>query len=215
MCVVGFQLCIDMPCGVVMNITSPPSRPPLYLSLPPSVHLSPSHFGLAQIPGAMEHGITSDDIFWLKEAPGKTLAPTPLPSIQYTHTQTSTHAHTPKHTNEWDTQVRYIPERCLKNHAESWIDWIQAHFPSLICWLISTRHLISPLRPWRTKPKRHSKNVSPYTDSSKWWVTNRNHQPTKNQTTKRSFPYYNNVTSLSPPCSSSTPTTALFLSCYP
>ncbi|CAL8329240.1 unnamed protein product [Arctogadus glacialis] len=25
------------------------------------------------IPGAMEHGITSDDIFWLKEAPGKTL----------------------------------------------------------------------------------------------------------------------------------------------
>uniref|UniRef100_A0A8C5D234 Thioredoxin reductase 2 n=1 Tax=Gadus morhua TaxID=8049 RepID=A0A8C5D234_GADMO len=26
-----------------------------------------------RIPGAMEHGITSDDIFWLKEAPGKTL----------------------------------------------------------------------------------------------------------------------------------------------
>nr|XP_057926291.1 thioredoxin reductase 2, tandem duplicate 2 isoform X2 [Doryrhamphus excisus] len=25
------------------------------------------------IPGAMEHGITSDDIFWLKESPGKTL----------------------------------------------------------------------------------------------------------------------------------------------
>ncbi|MEQ2157540.1 hypothetical protein GOODEAATRI_002809, partial [Goodea atripinnis] len=26
-----------------------------------------------QIPGAVEHGITSDDIFWLKRAPGKTL----------------------------------------------------------------------------------------------------------------------------------------------
>uniref|UniRef100_A0A4W6EMR4 Thioredoxin reductase 2 n=1 Tax=Lates calcarifer TaxID=8187 RepID=A0A4W6EMR4_LATCA len=27
----------------------------------------------ANIPGAMEHGITSDDIFWLKKSPGKTL----------------------------------------------------------------------------------------------------------------------------------------------
>ncbi|XP_035641901.1 thioredoxin reductase 2, mitochondrial-like [Oncorhynchus keta] len=27
----------------------------------------------AHIPGAVEHGITSDDIFWLKESPGKTL----------------------------------------------------------------------------------------------------------------------------------------------
>uniref|UniRef100_A0A8C3APE6 Thioredoxin reductase 2 n=1 Tax=Cyclopterus lumpus TaxID=8103 RepID=A0A8C3APE6_CYCLU len=26
-----------------------------------------------QIPGAMEHGLTSDDIFWLKKSPGKTL----------------------------------------------------------------------------------------------------------------------------------------------
>uniref|UniRef100_A0A8C0RPE0 Thioredoxin-disulfide reductase n=1 Tax=Canis lupus familiaris TaxID=9615 RepID=A0A8C0RPE0_CANLF len=31
----------------------------------------PSH--LAQIEGALEYGITSDDIFWLKESPGKTL----------------------------------------------------------------------------------------------------------------------------------------------
>uniref|UniRef100_A0A3Q3X337 Uncharacterized protein n=1 Tax=Mola mola TaxID=94237 RepID=A0A3Q3X337_MOLML len=30
-------------------------------------------FNLFQIPGAMEHGITSDDIFWLKKSPGKTL----------------------------------------------------------------------------------------------------------------------------------------------
>uniref|UniRef100_A0A8C5CPZ5 thioredoxin-disulfide reductase (NADPH) n=1 Tax=Gadus morhua TaxID=8049 RepID=A0A8C5CPZ5_GADMO len=30
-------------------------------------------FFITKIPGAMEHGITSDDIFWLKEAPGKTL----------------------------------------------------------------------------------------------------------------------------------------------
>ncbi|XP_030647241.1 thioredoxin reductase 2, tandem duplicate 2 [Chanos chanos] len=26
-----------------------------------------------QVPGAMEHGITSDDVFWLKQSPGKTL----------------------------------------------------------------------------------------------------------------------------------------------
>uniref|UniRef100_A0A8C7UXK2 thioredoxin-disulfide reductase (NADPH) n=1 Tax=Oncorhynchus mykiss TaxID=8022 RepID=A0A8C7UXK2_ONCMY len=30
-------------------------------------------FPVLQIPGAVEHGITSDDIFWLKESPGKTL----------------------------------------------------------------------------------------------------------------------------------------------
>lgn len=29
-------------------------------------------FSVLQIPGAMEHGITSDDIFWLRKSPGKT-----------------------------------------------------------------------------------------------------------------------------------------------
>lgn len=29
-------------------------------------------FNFLQIPGAVEHGITSDDIFWLRKSPGKT-----------------------------------------------------------------------------------------------------------------------------------------------
>lgn len=32
----------------------------------------PERFGLLQVPGAAEHGITSDDVFWLKKSPGKT-----------------------------------------------------------------------------------------------------------------------------------------------
>lgn len=48
-------------------------------------------FNLLQIPGAMEHGITSDDIFWLKKSPGKTWgSPTPT----YTHARARTHART-------------------------------------------------------------------------------------------------------------------------
>jgi len=78
-------------------------------SLSPSPCLSPSRCSvcLAQIPGAMEHGITSDDIFWLKEAPGKTYASTLL-SVH--NTPPTSPKHTRMHTSTCtrSTQTREI-----------------------------------------------------------------------------------------------------------
>ena len=102
------MICIGMPCGVVMNITPPPSPS---LSVSPSVCPSVSITLILSRSDPRSHGARHYQWWHLLAERGTwknvSTHSSPLHTV-HTHKRAHRHTHTPQHTNKWDTYLNVI-----------------------------------------------------------------------------------------------------------